>query len=446
MTEFYQKEFQKFQQGVQEAWLKPIQEKAFASFENMGFPTTQQEAWKYTSVKAIAEQNFILPNAGSASAASQNHDQAQALLENSFALVFINGIFQPQLSRCNDLPAGVTILPLSQAMIQDEKAVQQAFVKSSENKDAQEKAFVAWNQAFAQEGAWIHLKKNALLDRPLELIYFSLSNGHAQVAHPRNFIVLESGAKLQVIESYRGMAGENAYLNNSVTDFHVGENAQLKHYRVQEEAANAFHIASLNIVQERHSQVESHNIALGAAMARLELEARLQASGADCSLHGLYFTRDQQHIDNQTSIDHAVPHCTSREFYKGILDDASQAVFNGRILVRPDAQKTVSELSNRNLLLSKKAVINTKPLLEIFADDVKCAHGATTGRLDESQVFYLRSRGIDPQWARNLLTYAFAAESLESIELTVLQEKLKQVLLERLNLKESALLGESLAQ
>ncbi|MCP5468865.1 MAG: Fe-S cluster assembly protein SufD [Deltaproteobacteria bacterium] len=437
MTEFYQKEFQKFQNGIHESWLKSIQEKALTSFEKLGFPTIKQESWKYTSVKSIVAQNFVL-----ATQLTKKDYEVKPLLEDSIALVFINGVFRPELSQLNDLPEGVVIKPLSQALAQDEKKLQEILKESSsQNIDQVDKSFVTWNCAFMQEGAWIHLQKNAVLNRPLELIYFSAPNGQAQVTHPRNVIVLDQGAQLEVLENYYGLKGEHPYLNNVVTEIFVDQNAQLKHYRVQEEAENAFHLANLKFTQGRDSQVQSHNIALGSAIARVELESVLREPGADCLMNGLYFTRHKQHIDNQTSIDHAVEHCTSREFYRGILDDESKAVFNGRILVRAHAQKTVSELSNRNLLLSKKAEVNTKPLLEIFADDVKCAHGATIGRLDESQVFYLRSRGIDAQWARHLLTYAFAAESFESIELKALQEKLKKILLERLQLDGNALLS-----
>jgi Fe-S cluster assembly protein SufD len=256
------------------------------------------------------------------------------------------------------------------------------------------------------------------------------------VSHPRNLIIAEEGSQATIIENYSGKKSDHPYFTNTVTKITAGTGAVLNHYKLQDEVETAFHLSSLEVEQKRDSSFSSYNLSLGALLARHEIQSNLLAEGADCLLNGLYMGHGRQHVDNQTYIDHIKPHCTSRELYKGILDDKAHGVFNGQILVRHGAQKTQSSLTNNNLLLSQEALIDTKPLLEIFADDVKCSHAATIGRLAEDQVFYCRSRGIDKELSRHLLTYAFASEILHGIKIQTLKTELEKIILNRLRIGE----------
>jgi Fe-S cluster assembly protein SufD len=262
------------------------------------------------------------------------------------------------------------------------------------------------------------------LEQPVHLVFISMPNGQPTVSHPRNLILAGRGSQAAIIESYIGTAGK-AYFTNAVTEIVAAEGAVVDHYKFQHESEQAFHVATIQAVQDRGSVVNSHNIALGAALARNDINSVLDGEGAECSLNGLFITGGRQHADTHTLLDHAKPHCASRELYKGILDGHGEGVFNGKIVVRKDAQKTNAIQSNKNLLLSGDAVINTKPQLEIFADDVRCTHGATVGQLDKEALFYMQSRGIPAAEARKVLTYAFAGELLDRIKWQPARERVE---------------------
>ncbi len=286
-------------------------------------------------------------------------------------------------------------------------------------------------RAFLQDGAFVYVSRNAALEQPLHVVHVATPAADPIVSQPRTLIVLDEGASAVVVESFVA-AGDGVYLTNAVTEAAVGANAQLDYVKLQRESEQAFHIASLHVRQERASRFRSHSISLGAELSRNDIFAVLAAEGAECLLNGLFLTGGRQHVDNQTTIDHAKPHGTSRELYKGILGGRSRGVFNGKIIVRPDAQKTDARQSNRNLLLSDRAEIDTKPNLEIHADDVRCTHGSTIGHLDEDALFYLQSRGIPERASRRLLTRAFAAEIVDTLPTAPVREGVHELVDARL--------------
>jgi Fe-S cluster assembly protein SufD len=270
-----------------------------------------------------------------------------------------------------------------------------------------------------------------VLSDPVHLLFLSTSAADPMLTAPRNVIILGRGSQAVIVESYACL-DKGAYFTNSATQIHAGPGSSIDHYKVQRESESAFHVSTTQVFQENDSSYLSHSLSLGGAMVRNNINVLLNGTGAECALNGLYVTKGRQHVDNHTSIDHASPYCSSRELYKGILDESSAAVFNGRIIVRKDAQKTNAKQTNKNLLLSRNASINTTPQLEIFADDVKCNHGATIGQLNDEELFYLRSRGIDEAAARTLLTYAFASDLLNAVKIKPIQCQMDLVLLNRL--------------
>jgi Fe-S cluster assembly protein SufD len=287
--------------------------------------------------------------------------------------------------------------------------------------------FTALNTAFIADGAVIEIPTETVVEQPIHFVFISDGEG---VSHPRNLIVAGRHSRATVIESYVSLR-DGSYFTNAVTEIAVGEGAHVDHYKLQRESENAFHVGTVQAREERDSQFHSFSFAVGGSLARTNIYTSLNGDAATCTLNGLYLTDGSQHIDNQTSIEHIAPNCPSHEIYKGVLDGRSHGVFNGKVYVHPEAQKTDGKQSNNNLLLSPTARVDTKPQLEIFADDVKCTHGATVGRLDRAAMFYLNSRGIGPDTARTLLTYAFAADVLETIELEPLRKQLEKMVLVR---------------
>jgi Fe-S cluster assembly protein SufD len=341
-------------------------------------------------------------------------------------VVFVNGRYRPELS--SRAPDGAFIGSLGTAIAERPEPVLREVARHA---DWQRDALTALNTAFIQDGAFIHLPAGAVLERPIHLLYLSTSPEKPALTQPRNLIVAGANSQATVVETYAGLA-DDVYFTNAVTEVVLGENARLDHYKLQEESARAFHIALTQVHHGRDSRFTSHSVALGAALARNELRALFAAEGCECTLNGLYMATGKQHLDNRTLIDHKSPRCTSRELYKGVLDGQSRGVFSGRVLVRQDAQKTDASQTNKNLLLSDDAVVDTKPQLEIFADDVKCAHGAAVGQLDENALFYLRSRGIGQEAARSLLTYAFASEMVNLVPLGPLRARVRDLVTSKL--------------
>jgi Fe-S cluster assembly protein SufD len=434
-------------------WVHKLRREAMDSFAELGFPTTRQEEWKYTSVAPIASTEFRLghvapvssgvrwlkdllgsegpePGRLALAAVSIPHQLRRVSLADlgCSRLTFLNGRYCPELSTPETLPKGVRAGSLAAALKGRLPSLEAHLARYADYKTH---PFVALNTAFLEDGTFVEIPKGLVMEKPLHLLYISKANGQPTISHPRNLILVGPTSQAAIVETYVGL-DEEVYFTNSVTELVVGADAVVDHCKVQQESDRSYHIGRVQVYLERSSSVSTHAIALGGALVREEVQTVLDGEGAEALLHGLYVTTGRQHVDNHTIIDHAKPHCNSRELYKGVLEGKSEGVFNGKIIVRKDAQKTDSKQSNKNLLLSEDAVVNTKPQLEIFADDVKCTHGATIGQMDAEAVFYLRSRGIGHEEARNLLTYAFANDIMERIRYEPLRERLKGGLFARL--------------
>ncbi len=401
-------------------------QRAAGIFSALGLPTTRDEDWKYTDVSrlttALGKDWWEASGQSEISAPVPGEIEARAIPGlDAYRLVFIDGRFN---SGGSSMPEGVTIRPLSDLL---ESRPEQALEPLELDEDAPlYSGFVALNAAMASDGICVCIEDGVCLDKP---VYVFNLNTH--VAHTRHGIALGRNASATVIEHFGG-ASDDAGVTNTVMNIRLSEGARLSHYRLQQEPGKRFHFGRVEVEQRRGSYFDSHSIALGASLSRTDISVNLAGEGAECMLNGLYITGGRQHTDHHTRINHAVPNCTSQEVYKGILDGSSRAVFNGKVVVQENAQQTDAQQSNDNLLLSAKAEIDTKPELEIYADDVKCAHGATVGQLDEDQVFYLRTRGLDETDARSALTFAFADEVLMRIPLLAVRSWLERVVLEKL--------------
>jgi len=408
-------------------WARSLRLSAITRFEALGFPTTKNEDWHFTSVAPIAEREFDLL------APPPHGVTASQLAPFSFGatdwhtLVFVNGRYDAALSSATALPEGVTLVPLKQAYDELPLLVEQYVGKVAAYEG---QTFTAMNTAFLDDGAVVHVARDVEMTRPIHLLFVSDASAGAGTAQPHNLIVLDRFAKATVIESYVGI-GDGMYFTNVVTEAVVGDGATLTHLKLQRESPKAYHVGTVDVRQARDSHLVSFSFATGAALSRTNIYTELRGEGCGATLNGLYLGDGEQHIDHQTRIEHVEPNCYSREHYKGILDGSAHGVFNGKVFVHPAAQKTDGKQTNNTLLLSEKAQIDTKPQLEIFADDVKCTHGATVGRLDETSLFYMKSRGIDARTARELLTYAFAADVLETIEQVEVREELEAATLRR---------------
>ncbi|MCZ6542660.1 MAG: Fe-S cluster assembly protein SufD [Planctomycetota bacterium] len=406
------------------AALLPIRKKAIERFAQLGFPTTRDEDWRFTNVAPIARTAFEAAT-GDGEAVEAQQLATSALLQADWPrLVFFNGYVAPQLSSVGELPGGVRLESLATVAHADPEALQQHLARHA---DYQDHPFTALNTAFMEDGAYVHIPKGVYLKQPIHLVFVSTADAGSVISHPRNLIVAETGSQATIIESYLGL-GDGVYFTNAVTEIVVGENAVIDHYKVGREAEQAYHVGTTQIYQDRSSNASSHAITIGGALVRNDINTVLDGEGAQCTLNGLYLVSGRQHVDNHLRVEHAKPHCDSREFFKGVLDGHGKAVFTGRIIVRKDAQKTDAKQTNMNLLLSDHAQVDTKPQLEIFADDVKCTHGATIGQIDENAMFYLRSRGLSEPAARGLMVYAFASEAIDRIQPQPLRAQLRQTL------------------
>lgn len=401
-------------------WLTDLRQGAVEQFATSGLPHARLENWKYTDVKALAKRDFSLP---------KKIDAAELVAEKSLGvqglrLVFVDGLFSPEQSDLGELPKGVNVLPLADNANAAKTVLGQVAA-------ANFSGFTALNLASWQDGVLIDLANNAVLEQPVYLQFVSTAQDNAVLIQPRILIKAGVHAQATVIEHYSG-AEEAASFSNVVTEVDLADGAQITHYKLQQESAKQYHIASLHVQQQRDSRFTSHNICLGGKLARQDIQVELNAEGAEVYLDGLYLGNNRQHLDNHTLVNHNAPHTNSNEDYKGILNDRSRGVFNGRAVVHKNAQKIEAHQSNANLLLSDKAEIDTKPELEIYADDVKCSHGSTTGQLDESALFALRSRGIDEAMARGLLTLAFANEVIDRIEIPEVHDQIEEAVAGRL--------------
>ena len=407
------------------AWLHEKRRAAMDAFQRLGFPTVRDEEWKYTDVTPVANlaaTPVFRPDLNG----NAPHIAAQLPFGElaGHRLTFVNGHFAPELSQIGELPDGATIKPMARAIEENAEQLQTHFGR---HLDAENETFAALNTAFAQDGAFIHLADGVKLDASIHLTFISSGAGET-VTHPRNLIILGAGAVAHVVETYAA-ADDGVYFCNAITEVETSNGAQLEHIKVQREGEKAFHIGTLQLWSAENVTASSHCLNFGGRIVRNNSNAILAAPNSEITLNGLVVGRGAQHVDNHTVMDHAQPHCDSHENYAHVLDDHSTGVFNGKIFVREDAQKTDAKQSNRTLLLSRDAQIDAKPQLEIFADDVKCTHGATIGQLDEEALFYLRARGVPERTARNILIRAFAAEVFETIS----QDDLRAALEDELN-------------
>ncbi len=408
------------------AGVQSMRRAAFDRFATLGFPTTKNEDWHFTSVAPIAEQEFTLLTAKTGDVKRADVERFAFGATDWYTMVFVNGRFAPELSALPKLPAGVTIRDLASAwQTSPESADRIGRTASYDNA-----AFTALNTAFMYDGAVIEIAKDTEVRRPIHLLYVTDATAAKTMMHPRNLVLVGRNARATVVESYVSTS-DAMYLVNAVTEVSVGEGATLRHYKMQREGRRAFHVGTIEAHQARDSHYVSFSFATGAELCRNNVYTTLDGEGCGATLNGLYMLDGEQICDHQTQIIHAQPNCFSRELYKGVLDDRSHGVFNGKVYVHPIAQKTDGKQTNNTLLLSDTAHIDTKPQLEIFADDVKCTHGATVGQIDQMALFYLKSRGIDRALARRLLTYAFAADVLETIEVEAVREGLEKMTLVR---------------
>ena len=401
------------------ASVEGVREDAWHRFRSLGFPTTRDEEWRFTSVVPIAEGRFTLAAPLTANPRDVQVGSFRYPGNVASELVFVDGHYVPALSRLDGLPPGTRVESLSAALAADPSAVDQYLARIA---PFERHAFVALNTAFLDVGAFIQVPPRVALRHPIHLLFLSAnpSGRPSTMVHPRVLAVVGANSQCSIVETYAGPAGAR-YFTNAVTEIVVGENAVLQHYTLQHESPEAAHVHAIQLQAERSAACSLRSISAGGALVRNDVVAVLNGEGIECTLNGLYLADAQRLVDNHTTIDHARPHCGSREIYKGILADRARGVFNGKIIVRPDAQKTDAKQTNRALLLSEDAQINTKPQLEIFANDVKCTHGAAVGQLDDEALFYLRSRGLSDHDARHLLIHAFAADVLSRLPLEAIR-------------------------
>lgn len=411
--------------------LTTLRAKGAEQVHSLPLPTTRDEEWRFTDLAPLLRLTFSADIAAPTLGLS---DIQSWLLPEAAAsrLVFVNGAFAAHLS-ARTLPAGVQLRTIAEALADPALAARTAKELGDQSANDQN-VFAALNAALCTDGALLFIERNQNIDAPLHLLFINAPQATAHVAASRCLVIAERGSQATVIEDYVSL-GEGAYLNCAVSEFVLGEGAQITHAKLQREAAGAFHIAGTDATLARDAQYLSAAITLGARLSRHDVRVRLAGEGAHCTVNGLNLLSGRQLGDTHSLIDHTLPHCTSTQLHKCIVDDNAHAVFNGKVRVRLDAQKTDSNQSSRNLLLSEKARVDTKPELQIDADDVKCAHGATVGQLDMDEVFYLQSRGLSQSAARSLLTFAFAAEIIDQLPVASLHDSLRQWVIERMHVE-----------
>lgn len=409
------------------SWLTELREAGIASFAALGFPTTKNEAWKYTNVEPISSQSFVHAN-GDARTLDSDSILAGSLVDDACCrLVFVNGLYAPQFSRTQNLPAGVRVRSLAETLRQNDPALPAHLGRYARYRH---EAFAALNTAFVEDGAVIVVPERCRLNEPVYLLFASVARERQVMSHPRILILLGAGSEARIVENYVGL-GSGSYFCNAVTELIGGPDALIEHYRLQQEGDAGLHVGTLEAELKRGCQLTAHAVTLSGSFVRNNVRVVLEGEGAACRLNGLYLGDKKQHIDNFTEIEHVKPRASSLELYKGILAGSAHAVFNGKIVVHKDAQKSDARQTNKNLLLSENASVNTKPQLEIYADDVKCSHGSTIGQLDADALFYLRSRGLGLKEARSLLSFAFASDLVGRVKIDSLRQRLDDYLVRR---------------
>jgi Fe-S cluster assembly protein SufD len=410
-------------------WLEPVRRAAADRFAAVGFPSSRDEEWRFTPIGPIAKTTWR-PSPGVTPKVSADRLAPFIFGHSEWStVVFVNGAYSKALSRVMELPRGVRVGSLAEALRGDGSTLQAHLTRHAPTDGS---SFTALNTAGFRDGGLVHVPAGLDLERPVHFVYVTTPDAEGTAIHPRNLIVIERGGRASVIESYVTLAPDAVYWTNPVTEVAAAAGSWLEHTRIQRESERAYHVGLTHVDQQRDSHYRSFSMAMGGALARHNLHVRLNDENVETLMYGLYLTRGEQLVDNHTAIFHDQPNCRSWEVYKGVLDGRSRAVFNGKVFVRPEAQKTDAKQTNRNLLLSDLAKVDTKPQLEIFADDVRCTHGATVGRLDDVALFYARSRGVPREAAQRLLTYAFAAEVIEEVALEPVRNELDRLVLERL--------------
>jgi Fe-S cluster assembly protein SufD len=408
--------------GQNLAWLTALRQQALTKFSAQGFPSLREEEWRYTNVSAIEKKLFSPSLIGQSEKSAPKELLAAYQLPDAWSVVLIDGHYCAELSVLEGLPQTVTVMSIADALAQQPEIVER-YINQAVNND--EHSLVAFNSAWFTDGLFVHVPAKVILEKPVQVLHVSTQGD--LLASTRTVIVAEDMADIKVIETFVGL--DIVYLSASVTEVFVGLNADVTLYKMQCESNKAYHFGGIYVKQAKDARFTHHNFAFGALLARCDIHTDLDLA-SECELNGLYLGVNRQHIDNHTRINHLKPHGISRELYKGVLDDRARGVFQGRVIVAEDAQKTDSQMNNRNLLLSNDAEADTKPQLEIYADDVKCAHGVTIGQLDDKSIFYLQSRCIDEDTARNMLTFAFANEMVDKIKIKSLHDQaLAQVLI-----------------
>jgi len=407
------------------AALTELRASALASFRKLGFPTTRLEDWRWTNVAAIA--NTAFEPAADARAEVSLDAVRPFMLDGAATAVVVNGRFAPRLSSLTGLPDGVTVASLAERITAGDPVVDAHLAEYAKL----DQPFAALNTALMEDGAFVHVGKGVVCERPIQVLYVTTASSKPVAVHPRSLLVVDFNAQATVVETFASLGGE-CYFNNVVTELVGGENAHLDHYRCVLESPQAYHVATVQLQQGRNGRLDSSGFCFEGRLTRNDFNAVLAGEGGYCNIDGLYMVRQDQHVDNHLVVDHATPHNGSREYFKGILEDRGRGIFSGRIIVREGAQKTDAKQTNMSLLLSDEAQIESKPQLEIFADDVKCTHGATIGQVNTDAIFYLRTRGIPEEEARSMMIFAFAEESIADVRVEPLKRLLEQHILRRL--------------
>jgi len=408
--------------NAEPAFLRELRIRAAGRFSELGFPTPRLEEWRFTNLRRIVETPYAIQRNGSA-----RRDVDPRRIAGAHRLAVVDGRYRADLSEVDDLPHGAVLMGLGEALSRCPELLEPHLGRLA---DPEGNAFAMLNSALFPDGVFLWLPAGVAVERPIHLMYLTTSDDQPRVNLPRNLVMVGSSAQAAIVETYDGGASET--LTCPVTEIVLAANASLDHHVLHREGEHARHVANRRIVVARDAHYRSHTFHLSGELVRNDVNASLDGEGAHVELNGLYVTEGSQHVDNQLTVRHQSPRCTSEQLYKGILDGVSRAVFNGRIVVAPKAQKTNAEQSNRNLLLSDGALVQSNPQLEIFADDVRCTHGSAVGRLDEDSLFYLRSRGIDKTAAESLLTYAFAADVLRRLHLADVRNDVERHLFEKL--------------
>jgi Fe-S cluster assembly protein SufD len=433
LKEQWVSEFNNFEtqlNGTRET-LKPLREEAIQYFEQLGFPHVKIEDWKYTSLKNVLKPDYYLGHQVAKPEVSQaTIDQAKVSDIESNLVVLINGRFSEEHSKIIDGEDQLYVRSLRKAQVEAPQFVEQHIGKYL---DYKQDGISALSTAFIDDGVVLHVGRNKAPEYPVQILHIHDVSQHNLFIQPRNLWILEQSAELKVIENFHTVGDSYSFLNYT-TEGHVAANAHLKHYRLQNDQLNAYQVSQIEMAQEQDSTISNYTATLGNGFTRNNTNYSVNGENCETNLYGLYLADGKQFVDNHTIVDHKVPRSESNELYKGIVDDRAVSVFNGKVYVRPKAQQTNAYQSNRNILLDDKATVNAKPQLEIWADDVKCSHGATAGQLDENQLFYMRARGLEYDQAQSLLVYAFAAEVIGYIDIEPVKDYINDLIAKKLKI------------